>query len=217
MPSTNANSLLPNAEGLSSTLQSTLPMGSYGLENPGSLFEQQLRVAIGPSLTPHHIKDAVSLKDKPLFENYKNWLSMARLLDSEVINLPGLAGEVTTASFSASDAADILRYFNWAPTSYYKKRRLFLWAYSAACMEWNGPTESMCLCFYIYLSYETNIADIHHTWKGIVYLWGSGGAFERNTKPGKRSNNPDERHASKLTQDAIEKKKSDVSRHILDA
>ncbi len=88
------------------------------------------------------MKDAVSLKDRPLFQNYKNWLAMARLLDSEVGHLPGLVGEVTTAKFSTNEATEILRYFNWAPTSYYKKRRLFLWAYSVAYMSWNGPAGS---------------------------------------------------------------------------
>lgn len=124
---------------------STLPRARLG--GAGSLFEHQFQVAIGPSLTSQHIQDAISLKDKPLFQNYKNWLAMARLLDTEVINLPGLAGEVTTAHLSTDDTADILRYFNWAPTSYYKKRRLFLWAYSAACMSWTGPSGSMCLYF----------------------------------------------------------------------
>lgn len=195
-------------------------MDSYGhgLGRPESLFERQLQVGIGPSLTSQHFKDAISLKDKPLFQNYRNWLAMARLLDTEVINLPGLAGEVTATHFSTNDATEILRYFNWAPTSYFKKRRLFLWAYSAACMEWNGPTGSTCLYFRIGLSSHVgNIADIHHIWKGIVYLWGRGGAFERNTQPKMQSNDPDERYASKLTQDKIEKKKSDISRHVLEA
>ncbi len=163
------------------------------------------------------MKDAVSLKDQPLFQNYKNWLAMARLLDSEVINLPGFGGDVTTANFSANEIAEILRYFNWAPTSYYKKRRLFLWANSAARMSWSGPTGSKCLNRnpLLFLSYK-NTAGIYHTWRAIAYLWGRGGAFERNRKPEKQSNNLDEIYASRLTQDAIEKKKSDISRHILE-
>ena len=116
-------------------------MASNSLNGSGSPFEQ-FQIAIVPSLTPQQIKDAISLKDKPLFQNYKNWLAMARLLDPDVINLPGLAGEVTTTKFSANDATEILRYFNWAPTSYYKKRRLFVWAYSVASMQWDGPTGS---------------------------------------------------------------------------
>lgn len=144
---------------------------------------------------------------------------MARLLSSEVTGLPGLAGETTKVDFSTNDATEILRHFNWAPTSYYKKRRLFLWASSAAHMSWDGPTESTCYVFkylsiYLSNSYTGNIAVLHHTWKGIVYLWGPGGAFERSDKPEMRSNSPDERYASKLTQDAIEKKKSDISRYI---
>ena len=59
-------------------------------------------------------------------------------------------------------------------------------------------------------------AALHCTWKGIVYLWGRGGAFERNEKPESRSNNLDERLAFRLTQDAIEKKKSDISRHLIE-
>lgn len=142
---------------------------------------------------------------------------MARLLDSEVTNLPGLNGDVTRAKFSANEVTEILRYFNWAPTSYYKKRRLFLWANSAARMSWNGPTGSECLnCdLFFVLSYQ-DIAGIYHIWRAITYLWGQGGAFERNIKPGRQSSNLDEIYASKLTQDAIEKKKSDISRYILE-
>ena len=66
------------------------------------------------------------------------------------------------------------------------------------------------------LPYSRIIADTHTTWKGIVYLWGRGGAFERNVKPKKQSNNRDEQYASKLTQDAIEKNKADISRHLDD-
>ena len=149
MPST-ADSRLPNAIGLNSAL-STFPIATYiSPEGSESLFEHQLRAVIGPSLTMQHLKDAVSLKDKPLFQNYKNWLAMARLLDAEVSSLPGPIGAVTTAKFSTDETAEILRHFNWAPTSYYKKRRLFLWAYSAAFMLWNGPTGSTflyVLCF----------------------------------------------------------------------
>ena len=123
----------------------TLPMARYGLERPGTLFEQQLRVAIGPSLTPQRIKDAISIKDKPLFENYKNWLAMAHFLEADVADLPGLVGEVGKTNFSTDDTAEILRYFNWAPTSYYKKRRLFLWAHSVSSMSWRGPTGSTYL------------------------------------------------------------------------
>ena len=140
--STSANSSLSNGEDLNIAL-TTLPMAfNNSSGGPGLIFENQLRAAIGSSFTPQHFKDAVFLKDRPLFQNYKNWLAMARLLDSEVINLPGLAGEVTTTTFSTNEATEILRYFNWAPTSYYKKRRLFLWANSAAHMLWNGPTGS---------------------------------------------------------------------------
>lgn len=211
-----------HAADLSNTLSSvsTLPTtASDSLQGEvGSLFERHLLAALGPSLIPQDIKDAVSLKDKPLFQNYKNWLAMARLIDSEVASLPGLAGEVTKAKLSTNEAAEVLRHFNWAPTSYYKKRRLFLWAHSAACMSWSGLTGSERLCLSINLpSYKRNVAGIHQTWKGIVYLWGRDGAFQRNSKPEKQSPNPDERHASKLTQDAIEKKKSDISRHVLEA
>ena len=143
MPQTSGNSPLPNSEGMRNTSY-MLPMASHSLDDRGSQFEQQLRIAIGLSLTPQHIKDAVSLKDKPLFQNYKNWLAMARLLSSEVNGLPGLEGETTTMDMSTNDTAEILRHFNWAPTSYYKKRRLFIWACSAARMSWNGPTESTC-------------------------------------------------------------------------
>lgn len=147
IPSTSTNSPLASAERLNSGL-GTLPIAmSTGPGGPasGSLFEHQFLAAIGLSLTPQHFKDAVSLKDRPLFQNYKNWLAMARLLDPTVIHMPGLAGEVTTTTFSVNDATEVLRYFNWAPTSYYKKRRLFLWAYSAAYMSWNGPIGSKCL------------------------------------------------------------------------
>ena len=147
--STSANSSLSNGEDLNIAL-TTLPMAfNNSSGGPGLIFENQLRAAIGSSFTPQHFKDAVFLKDRPLFQNYKNWLAMAHLLDSEVINLPGLAGEVTTTTFSTNEATEILRYFNWAPTSYYKKRRLFLWAYSAAQMLWNGPTGSKYLYPYI--------------------------------------------------------------------
>ena len=44
---------------------------------------------------------------------------------------------------------------------------------------------------FLFFPQEKNIASVHHTWKGIVYLWGRHGAFERNTKPEKRSDNPD--------------------------
>ncbi len=77
---------------------------------------------------------------------------MARLLGPEVANLPGIAGETTAVKFSTDDAAEVLRYFNWAPTSYYKKRRLFLWAHSVAHMAWNGPTGSTSHCLFIGLN-----------------------------------------------------------------
>ncbi len=69
---------------------------------------------------------------------------------------------------------------------------------------------------FVCLINKRNIAALHHNWKGIVYLWGRGGAFERNCQPERQSNDPDERHASKLTQDTIEKKKSDISRHTVE-
>ena len=149
--STSANSSFSNTESLNSAL-TTLPVAYHNSSGGAELtFELQLRAIIGSNFTQQHFKDAVFLKDKPLFQNYKNWLSMARLIDSEVINLPGLAGEVTTTAFSANEAADILRYFNWAPTSYYKKRRLFLWAHSAAHMLWNGPIESKYLYLIVFV------------------------------------------------------------------
>ena len=142
----NSNPPSPNTEIPESTAFSILPVtitnSTFG--GPGSLFERQLRAAIGPSLTSQHIKDAISLKDKPLFQNYKNWLAMARLLSSEVNGLPGLEGETTTMDMSTNDTDEILSHFNWAPTSYYKKCRLFIWACSAARMSWNGPNESKC-------------------------------------------------------------------------
>ena len=135
----------------SNTLSPFSVTSGYGFEGAGSLFEQHLLTALGPSFNPQHMKDAVSLKDKPLFQNYKNWIAMARLLDPEVIHLPGLAGQTTAVKISTDEATEVLRYFNWAPTSYYKKRRLFIWAYSVAYMAWNGPTGSMSLhLFYLF-------------------------------------------------------------------
>ncbi len=152
--STSANSSLPSTESLYSAPTTPTPhMANHNSSGGAGLtFELQLRAIVGSNFTQQHFKDAVFLKDKPLFQNYKNWLSMARLLDPEVINLPGLsAGEVTTTAFSANEAAEILRYFNWAPTSYYKKRRLFLWAYSAAHMLWSGATESKYLYLIVFI------------------------------------------------------------------
>ncbi len=120
----------------------------YGSGGVISLFEQQLQAVIGLNLSSQDIKDAVSVKGQASFSNYRNWLAMARLLDPEVIHLPGLAGLTTAVKFPADEAAEILRYFNWAPTSYYKKRRLFIWAYSVAYMAWNGPTGSTSLCLF---------------------------------------------------------------------
>ena len=152
-----ADSSLSNAESSNSAL-TTLPMAiNDSSGGGGSIFEHRLRAASGFNFTPQHFKDAVFLKDRPLFQNYKNWLAMARLLDSEVTNLPGLAGEVTTTTFSTNEATEILRYFNWAPTSYYKKRRLFLWAHSAAHMLWNGPTGSKYSYPYILSSISKDI------------------------------------------------------------
>lgn len=75
----------------------------------------------------------------------------------------------------------------------------------------------MFVSFILLSSSERNtIAGVHQAWKGIVYLWGKGGAFERNSKPEKQSNNADERYASKLTQDAIDKKKADITRLTLE-
>ncbi len=60
-----------NAMRLSSALGVSTESPAYGSGEATPLFERQLLATVGPSFTSQHMKDAVSVKDKPLFQNYK--------------------------------------------------------------------------------------------------------------------------------------------------
>ena len=47
-------------------------------------------------------------------------------------------------------------------------------------------------------------------WRGIVYLWGYGGALEHDQEPNRFSVNFDEKQAAMLMQDGIDKSKTNI-------
>jgi len=51
-------------------------------------------------------------------------------------------------------------------------------------------------------------------WRGIVHIWGYGGALESDQEPRKASPNSDKRQAAMLTQDTIERNKMHIATHF---
>lgn len=55
---------------------------------------------------------------------------------------------------------------------------------------------------------------LFNKWRGIVHIWGRGGALECNQEPRKFSFDSDERQAAMLTQENVEKNKTQISQHL---
>ena len=159
-----------------------------------------------PGISKQQFQDTYFLRDQPLFHSIKNWNSITHIIE-----------EAKSLSEHISEDT-ILHHFSWATTSYWKKKRLFTWVKEASEKEWSGSTligKALHFSFtFLFAHICIMPIALFGTWRGIVYIWGHGGALESDQEPRKGSSNSDKKQAAMLTQDNIEKNKMHIMRYF---
>ncbi|KAJ3507941.1 hypothetical protein NMY22_g16777 [Coprinellus aureogranulatus] len=99
-----------------------------------------------------------------------------------------LAGTVTLSSGENIPCTHLISYFQWSAVTLKKKAQAYAWAEIAARQTWKP---------------EADVSSAVYTkWRGIVWLFGQNRVDDLK-KPQPESNNPDERHASMLSQNDL--------------